>query len=753
MGFGLTEEEVAASKTDAYIVDRLRAALHQLKQCRSEEERVDYHTVLTAVAPTREAACDTKGMIAKVASRLRVEPGSRYVKTTGEKRPYAFDNAITRRTQYDEAAAQSGPLQPGQAAISRGQACTVLEIDYEADTCKLGFSTGGVEIERDYTCIYKGKDAAGKGPFPKGSARLRRAPPSVRPKPREERRDAKAEAARPHVEKLFDDEGARSPAQRDQVRRRVGRGLYQTAQALIVYAKYAALYSLYLTRYTANHISFSLFKKLRPWYVRRAKQESCLCKPCENFKGYQTVLHSLPKLFEPLLEPPPSADADAAGDDDDEAEADSWVGKAALLKLLDFCKLQRKSDMVKAVLCTGAFDGAGRAACINGTCPLCGFATLWSKGLRRHVVDKDGNVLASAPKEFESEVKWMRIRSSKVGTPGEAKQTNYEAKTGTLVQFLDEFERDVMRKYPHHRFIVSRTKATAAEFDRNRGPGWVQSDVDFAMDGEIPPPGGRAIQSDHWSPMSFTLFVQVVSWLDSAAWKSRDSELSKNTAVTVEPAAASTPGSIHPAKGSYWAEVIALPSAAQRAEMSDPERLQYGVRRHGASDETPLEWVERRYLRHRKLHTKAFINISDDKTHDSHAAQTFIEKTIAYLEEHYVQTGKETFFAWHMHSDNAPSHFKSSKTMHYLTLLPSRLASWASGVVSAAGSALTFRVFWEFGAPGHGKGVWDGIGAWIKRTVRQDIVDHRPEMKTVLTSNEQILSPAQVAEHAKVCLQ
>ena len=41
----------------------------------------------------------------------------------------------------------------------------------------------------------------------------------------------------------------------------------------------------------------------------------------------------------------------------------------------------------------------------------------------------------------------------------------------------------------------------------------------------------------------------------------------------------------------------------------------------------------------------------------------------------------------------------------------------------------------------------DGIGAWIKRTVRQDSIDHRPEMKTVLTSDKQILSPAQVAEH------
>ena len=39
--------------------------------------------------------------------------------------------------------------------------------------------------------------------------------------------------------------------------------------------------------------------------------------------------------------------------------------------------------------------------------------------------------------------------------------------------------------FPHHRFISSRAKDTAAKFKRNRGPGWIQSDVDFAMDGEI----------------------------------------------------------------------------------------------------------------------------------------------------------------------------------------------------------------------------------------------------------------------------
>ena len=40
----------------------------------------------------------------------------------------------------------------------------------------------------------------------------------------------------------------------------------------------------------------------------------------------------------------------------------------------------------------------------------------------------------------------------------------------TVVEFLDEFERDVFQKYPHHRFTIQRQKAMAAEFERHRGP-------------------------------------------------------------------------------------------------------------------------------------------------------------------------------------------------------------------------------------------------------------------------------------------
>jgi hypothetical protein len=57
--------------------------------------------------------------------------------------------------------------------------------------------------------------------------------------------------------------------------------------------------------------------------------------------------------------------------------------------------------------------------------------------------------------------------------------------------------------------------------------------------------------------------------------------------------------------------------------------------------------------------------------------------------------------------------------------------------------------FWEFGPPGHVKGVWDEIGALIKRTVRQDIIDDRPHRRTIRTESGRIASARDVAEHVK----
>lgn len=453
--------EQRAVETDRYIVDRLRAALQVMKHCRTASQRRELHVVLGAVAPEREGARSREGMIRRVADRLGMQRGGRIIRQ-GVYRPRAFDQAISRRQKFDEYAAPSvgigpsplqRPLETGEQAISHGRACTVVEIDHQAGTCKLEFEGGGVKAMREYSSLGNGK----------GGARLSRPPPSLEPDERAERKDKKADTARADVEDFFDAQGARSPEARDQVRRRVGVGLYQTTQALILYSTYAALYALFLVEYPATTISFSLFKSLRPWYVRRAKREVCLCKNCENFKYYKDTLRALVKvpsadpappcspakmgsthrpsclqLFDPVTNPPTLDDDDAAEDVEDDT-LDS------LRKLLDFCGKEFKSDMVKATLCSGALD-YGNLDCIHGKCSRCGFRKLWSEGLRPRVIDANGNLRQDAPVEFQSQLTWSRIKSQKQdgnGAPLESKKLLHQQRTGTVVEFLDEFERDV----------------------------------------------------------------------------------------------------------------------------------------------------------------------------------------------------------------------------------------------------------------------------------------------------------------------
>lgn len=244
----------------------------------------------------------------------------------------------------------------------------------------------------------------------------------------------------------------------------------------------------------------------------------------------------------------------------------------------------------------------------------------------------------------------------------------------------------------------------------------------------------------------------MVSFLVTEAWISRTSRLPLGTAVTVELDGASERGAVQPGDGSFWAEVVTVPPEAATASDEALQAQVYGVRRHGADATSPPLPVARGLLRHRKLHSKAIFGVTDDKKHDSYAAQWFIKASLDLIYAAYVITGIELFFALHVHSDNAGSHFKSSKTMFFLTVLLTFCAAWpaaaataaATAVAGATATAMSVRCFWEFGAPGHGKGVWDGLGALAKRTVKQDIIDG-----VALTASGRITSAAEVAEHLR----
>ena len=57
----------------------IKEVLHILKLCATEEQRLEYGFLLRALAPPRVKRGDMAGMINKVAARLEVQYGTRFM--------------------------------------------------------------------------------------------------------------------------------------------------------------------------------------------------------------------------------------------------------------------------------------------------------------------------------------------------------------------------------------------------------------------------------------------------------------------------------------------------------------------------------------------------------------------------------------------------------------------------------------------------------------------------------------------------
>ena len=171
--------------------------------------------------------------------------------------------------------------------------------------------------------------------------------------------------------------------------------------------------------------------KLWHRYVSSSKQETCLCKACENFTCYEKTLKGVLETVQRQLlhgcedeEEIPEAERDPVLADPDfkslvkleqtqrridkvsqpslyhcqESLHDSnCSASAALLELL---RLHWWLLQARGLLCPGAFN-EGRMGCVDpGGCEAdckcckdsCGFKGLWSKGLREKLIDSDGEL-------------------------------------------------------------------------------------------------------------------------------------------------------------------------------------------------------------------------------------------------------------------------------------------------------------------------------------------------------------------------
>jgi hypothetical protein len=80
------------AETNAKIVDLFKEALDEIKNCRTEQQRVEFHITLACVMPPRAAEGSKNGWIRPICDRLGLKRGKRSEKNGA--RPYASEQAV-----------------------------------------------------------------------------------------------------------------------------------------------------------------------------------------------------------------------------------------------------------------------------------------------------------------------------------------------------------------------------------------------------------------------------------------------------------------------------------------------------------------------------------------------------------------------------------------------------------------------------------------------------------------------------------
>ena len=375
----------------------------------------------------------------------------------------------------------------------------------------------------------------------------------------------------------------------------------------------------------------------------------------------------------------------------------------------------------------------------QGQCTLCGLRKLWSLGLKKRLYDfefvpgKEGLKRSLSPFAddlWAKQINWNEFVSKpRAATTEMLDAVNHDAgneewvqackvsrenvlvrKQGCLVEYIDVLEERLLKHLPH-RVLHEQVKRSQSDWERERRPFMFARNIDFSENGSIE--NFRILQSDHWTSLQYTLFISVWDWLSAAAWDLDSGHIDNGTAVTVHGEKSGQNVNLD----SFYGEIVCR-RQDKDACLSDSgpayEVLDRSGKRH---------WVGRKDLRVRSVISVACTGISDDRRHDRAQQQHFTRRELVWMEEHLhlhhpedIPRGK--IWSLHQHSDNAAQHFKNTGALRWFTDL-----GVAQGIAAGAldRGSTSFSFTWTFGAPGHGKGVWDGLGGTFKSMVRRQI--------------------------------
>ena len=123
----------------------------------------------------------------------------------------------------------------------------------------------------------------------------------------------------------------------------------------------------------------------------------------------------------------------------------------------------------------------------------------------------------------------------------------------------------------------------------------------------------------------------------------------------------------------------------------------------------------------RKMITVPHVIVSAYKGHDSLFVKRYLDDLLfgpqGWLTTQQEFLGlKERIKEVHIDSDGAASHFKNKDSLFSTTVFQVKYC--------------LERLTWTFGAPGHGKGAWDGFGGILKIAATRRIVSESLIIKT-----------------------
>ena len=444
-----------------------------------------------------------------------------------------------------------------------------------------------------------------------------------------------------------------------------------------------------------------------------------------------------------------------------------------LKQLADFAMLTLMSLVGNALVCSDTLGDSTCEACLNGKCQCCGFARLWSKGIRPTLFKQndDGTeeLCHDVDPIWERKITYDSLKPGGDDNYGSSEDALRHSVTAKITDFLDAFE-IVQRNWVPHRYHTVQAKVAERELDQNLTPRKLKSDSDWSENGEIVVK--EQLQSEYWHIRYYSLLITITCFLVTADWVDRQSALPTKAEVTVQPEWAV------PSDGQPWLTYTKGSAFAFVETGSDAvgENVEYTVVLADGSRKV----VARSLLRRRIWHRIAFLGVTNEKRHVSTSTQAFHSRQLRFWQawndrgrtaalaedlatdraaapndapsatpaaanapacdnaadtdvvlpdviaevapaafaidtpefaNFLVHLEEEAFWAYITHNDNA-THFKSSGILNW----------WSHQQDEVV---FIHSIWCEYGCPGKGKGPWDGLGAMAKTKVRNDITNNK----------------------------